>query len=49
MMNLKMILIVIYKLFKIVFLFDNKIEYLRMFRLGVKDYKKDRLGKLIDE
>ena len=47
--NLKMILIVIYKLFKIVFLFDNKIEYLRMFRLGVKDYKKDRLGKLIDE
>ena len=47
--NFKMILIVIYKLFKILFLFDNKIEYLRMFKLGVKDFKKDRLGKLIDE
>ena len=47
--NFKMILIVMYKLFKILFLFDDKSEYLKMFKLGVKDFKKDRLGKLIDE
>jgi len=47
--SLKMKLIVGYKLFKILFLFDNKKEYLKMFKLGVVDFKKNRLGKLKNE
>ena len=43
--SLKAIMIINIKFIKILLLFDNKAQYLRMFKMGIKDFKKDRLGK----
>lgn len=42
--KLKLKLIVFYKLFKIIFFYDHKKEFLKMFIKGVSDYKKNRFG-----
>ena len=48
-LNLRAKLIVIYKIFKIMFLFDNKKEYFKMIKLAINDFKINKLGKIEDE
>lgn len=43
---LKMKIIILYKLFKIIFLFDNKKGYLKMYKRGKKDFYNNKFGKL---
>lgn len=45
--NKKMLLILLYKLYKILFLFDNKKEFLQMYFKGIKDCKNNKFGKYI--
>jgi rhamnosyltransferase len=39
----------IYKFLKVVFLFDNKKEYMKMIKLGICDAKRNYYGKKVDE
>lgn len=43
--SIKMLIILLYKLIKILFLFDHKKEFLIMYKKGIIDYKNNRFGK----
>lgn len=45
--NIKIFLILLYKLYKIIFLFDNKKEFLNMYFKGIKDCKNNKFGKYV--
>lgn len=47
--SVKMLLIVIYKYFKVVLFFDHKSQYLQFMTLGIKDALKNNLGELVHE